>query len=139
MNKRGQIGIEYLIVIGFVTFTVLAIFSIAIYYSNSIKDKIVSDQIENFASNLINSAESVFFAGEPSEITVDLFLPKGINDITIQDKNVIITSETSSGINKRIFESRVSLSGTIDNSPGTKILSLKAKENFVDISISNNP
>ncbi len=140
MKKRGQIGIEYLIVVGFVTFTVISIFAVAIYYSNSIKDKIVSDQIENFAYNLISSSESVYFSGEPSELTVTLYLPKGVTEIKIQEEyNLVITSETSSGINRRAFESRVplyTLLGTLDSSPGTKILSLKATENNVDISIS---
>ncbi|MEM3113483.1 MAG: hypothetical protein QXI33_03630 [Candidatus Pacearchaeota archaeon] len=133
MKKAGQIGVEYLIVIAFVTFIVLTTFTLGIYYSGAIKDKIVSDQIENFAYNLINSAESVFFAGEPSEITLNLYLPSSVSNITIQNDGIVITSETSSGINVRFFESRVPLSGTISPTPGNKILKLKALSDRVEI------
>jgi len=36
--------------------------------------------VESFGEQLINSAESVYFAGEPSKTVVSLYLPEGVRN-----------------------------------------------------------
>ena len=131
--KNAQISTEYLIVVGFVTFLVFTIFSISIIYSNTVKDRIILDQSESFAKQLINSAESVFFAGEPSKATINLYLPQKVSSIEINGTDVIISVSTGSGENKRAYESAVPLQGEISVSEGTKRLTLTAREGYVEI------
>jgi len=134
MKQKAQIGIEYMIILGFVSFAILLIFVLAIFYSGQIKDKIKLNQVESFAVQLINSAESVFFAGEPSKTSVNLYLPEGIINLTITQDYLIITTRTSFGDNKKAYKSRVPLQGSISSGEGIKKLSLEATENFVLIS-----
>ncbi len=134
MKKRAQIGIEYMIIIGFVTFAVLSVLSLAFVYSSQIKDRIRLNQVENFATQLVNSAESVFFSGEPSKATIRLYLPEGVENISIDSNYLVITTHTSSGENKQSFKSRVPIQGTISSGEGIKKLSLEAKEDYVLIS-----
>lgn len=132
---KGQIGIEYMIVIGFVTFAIMILLITAILYSDRIRDRIRLNQVENFASHLLNSAESVYFAGEPSKTTIRLYLPAGITNLTIEESDyLVITTRTSSGENVRAFKSKVPINGTITTSEGIKKLTLEAKENFLQIS-----
>lgn len=133
-SKRGQSGVEYLIIVGFVTFAVLFIFSIAIVYSNSINDNLRINQMENFANQLISSSESVFFAGEPSQIVIKLYLPKNVEELQISGNEIVFTIETSNGLNTRSYRSKVPLDGSITNSPGEKKLLLKATNDAVEIS-----
>jgi len=134
MIKRGQTGIEYVIIMGFVTFAVMSVLVLAYFYSDNIKDQIKLNQVESFAAQLINSAESVYFAGEPSETTVSLYLPEGVKSIEIISNNLIITTSTSSGENKRAFTSRVPLEGAISQGEGMKKLVIKAEVDHVSIS-----
>jgi len=134
MKQKGQIGIEYMIILGFVTFAILLVFVLAIFYSDQIKDKIKLNQVESFSIQLINSAESVFFAGEPSKTSVSLYLPEGVTNLTISSEYIIISVRTSFGENKKAYKSRVPLQGSISSGEGIKKLSLEAKENFVLIS-----
>jgi hypothetical protein len=132
--KRGQAGIEYMIIIGFITFTVISIFGLAMVYSGQIKDKVKLNQAEAFATQLINSAETVFFAGEPSKTTVRLYLPEGIENITFESDYLVITARVSSGENRRAFQSKVPIQGSVSSTEGIKKLTLEAKESYVQVS-----
>jgi len=130
-QKKGQVGIEYMIIIGFVTFATISILSLAIFYSGQVRDDIKLNQVESFAIQLISSAESVFFAGEPSKATVRLYLPEGVQSIDVSSEGLFITTQGSHGINKRLFSSRVPISGTITTTQGTKKITLTATETEV--------
>lgn len=130
-QKKGQIGIEYMIIIAFVTFAIMTTLSLAVFYSGQVKDDIKLNQVENFAVQLINSAESVFFAGEPSKATVRLYLPEGVQSVAINSEGLFITVQGSHGITKRLFTSRVPLSGSISPNQGTKKITLTATETNV--------
>ena len=136
MKNKGQASVEYMIIVGFVTFAVIIILGMAYFYSGMIKDKLRGSQIESFGSQLVNSAESVFFSGEPSKTAIRLYLPENIDDIQINSDGVVITFSLSSGTNIREFESRVPLQGEISDSPGVKVISVEAKNNYVLLSVN---
>ena len=133
-EKKAQAGIEYMIIVGFVTFAIMSVLVLAMLYSGQIRDKVKVNQVESFATQLINSAESVFFAGEPSKTTISLYLPEDVTNITINSNQMVITITTSSGENVRAFESKVPIQGTITISEGIKRLTLEATENYLLIS-----
>lgn len=130
---KGQSGIEYLMIIGFVTLAVSVVLLLAYFYIGISKDRIKDNQIEVLANKIINSAESVFFAGEPSQATIMIYVPGNVNKIEFSGKELIITFSTSSGTNKRAFTSRVELSGSINSSEGAKKLLVKAEADKVSI------
>lgn len=134
LKKKAQVGIEYMIIVGFVTFAIISILILAVVYSDKIKDRIRLNQVENFATQLLNSAESVYFAGEPSKSTIRLYLPEGVKEINIVSDHIVLTTRTSSGDNIRAFKSRVPLQGTISATEGIKKLTLEAKANYLEIS-----
>jgi len=132
--RKGQAGMEYMIIIAFVTFAIITVLILASVYSGQVKDRIKLNQVENFATQLIHSAESVFFAGEPSKATVRLYLPEGVKNVEITNDLIIITVSVSSGENKRGYDSRVPLNGTINAGEGIRKLTLEATEDYVSIS-----
>lgn len=135
-KKRGQSGVEYILVVGFITFAIVSILALSVYYSGQIKDRINLNQIENFATQLTNSAESVFFSGEPSKTTIKLYLSEGVENIDINSDSLVFKVRTSSGINIREFKSKVPLQGNISVSEGMKEITLEAKETYVLISVN---
>jgi len=133
-RKKAQAGVEYMIILGFITFAITLVLVLAISYSGNIKDRVKLNQAENFATQLVNSAESVFFAGEPSKTTVRLYLPEGIQNIEIISDYLVITMKVSTGENKRAYKSRVPIQGNIAIGEGIRKLSLEAKEDYVLVS-----
>ncbi|MBI2045125.1 hypothetical protein HYT23_03640 [Candidatus Pacearchaeota archaeon] len=134
-SRKSQIGVEYMIVVGFVTFAILSVLTLAYFYSDQIKESIRLNQIESFATQLVRSAEGVFFSGEPSRTTVRLYLPDGVESIQIVSDAVIITTNTGKGNkNIRVFESKVLMQpGSITPSEGIKKLTLTALAGEVSI------
>ncbi len=131
---KGQSGIEYLIITGFVTLAVTTILIAAYFYIGISRDRIRINQIETIATKIISSAESVFFAGEPSQTTITIYMPQGIKNIEFNEKNLIITFSTSTGTMKRAFSSRVTLEGSIQVGEGSRKLLIKAQPDKVIIS-----
>ncbi len=111
MGERGQISMEYLIVVAFVVFAVIVILGISLFYTSSAQDQIKMSQLSAFAKKIIGSAEAVYYAGEPSKVTVTAYLPNGVQDIRVIDNNLVFTFVTSSGTSVLAFESEVSIHG----------------------------
>lgn len=134
MLKRGQISTEYLIVIGFVVFLVLGILGVAFFYTSITNDQIKVSQVSNLANKIITSAESVFYAGEPSKLTIIGYLPIGVNSFEIMSKEIVVEIATSSGVTIMSFSSNVPLSGSISSSEGVKRIEVLAQQNEILIS-----
>ena len=132
--RKAQSGVEYLMIIGFVSLAVTAILAAAYFYVGVSKDKIRINQIEVLANKIISSSESVFYAGEPSQTTIIIYMPSGIGKIELSEYNLIIEASSSSGKMSRAFPSKVSLGqGIINPGEGTKKLLIKAELNKVNI------
>ena len=104
----------------FVTFVLAGILGVAFFYTNGIQDRVRVSQMNNFANKVISAAEYVYSAGEPSKTTVTAYLPENVKNITMQDNTLIISLQTSSGLNKIGFSSGVNITGNITHTPGIK-------------------
>jgi len=133
-EKRGQISMEYMIVAGFVIFIVLGILGVALFYSNSIKDGITIYNLNNFGQKVSSSAESVFYAGYPSQATITAYLPEGIQSLSIQENSIVAHINTSSGESIIAYSSEVPISGTLSATGGIKTIKLSAGTDQVTIS-----
>ncbi len=137
-KDRAQVSIEYLIIVGFVTFVVIAIIGIAFFYSGTIKGRINENQVGNYANKIIATAESVYYAGEPSRATITSYLPESVKDIEVVENNLVITFSTSSGMNVIAYQSNVPITESavsrLSPSKGLKKIVVIAEENQVVIS-----
>lgn len=135
MKKRGQIGFEYLVIMGFVTFVIVGILSSAFLYSGTIKDQIKINQIENCANKITSSSESIFYAGYPSRATTSCYMPDNILETEILEDTIFITIQTHQGQMKRGYTSNVPISGTISLNHGINKIQIIAEE--LSIALSN--
>ena len=132
-KKDAQIGMEYLMIVGFLTFVFIVTLGIAFYQNNILKDRIASNQVVNMANKIISSSESVFYSGEPSKITLVSYIPDSISSIQIIENSLLITFQTSSGENVISFPSNVPISGNINYTSGLRKIILEASNNTVVI------
>lgn len=135
MIKRGQISLEYLMVVGFVVFIVIILLGLAIFYTSTAQDSIALNQLTNFAHKTLNSAETVYFSGEPSKLTITVYLPEGVQNFEILENSLVFNISTSSGETITAFQSSVPLDPTItfDLSEGLKRLEVIATSSNVII------
>jgi hypothetical protein len=124
---KSQISFEYLIIMGFITFVIILVLAIALFYSGGVKDRIKITQMTDCANKIISTAESVFYSGYPSIATISCYLPEGIQDpIIIEGKELVFTLQTSTGKPTTSFASNVQLAGYIMATPGLKKIRLEA-------------
>ena len=137
MKNRGQVSIEYMILIGFVTFGIVSIVVIAFYYSAVVKDDIRNNQVTILGNKIVTESERVFYSGAPSKRTVHVYVPDGVQSIEIKDKSLIINSTGRPGIIAvRESSSNVNITGSIQTSPGLKRLTITALDDKTQISSS---
>jgi len=138
--KKGQSSVEFLILMGFLTFVIIGILAVGYSYSGTISDNIRSNQINNFANKIISTSETVFYAGEPSKATISVNIPDNVQDVEIVDNSVVVTYRLTSGENKVSFSSNVpiieNLSAEISSGSGLKNLIVIA--NLTHAVISQN-
>ena len=103
------------------------------YHNNTIRDMISSRQVESMSNKIISAAESVFYAGEPSKVTIVSYIPKGISEINITDNTLFVTFQSSSGTNKVSFPSNVPITGTISTTSGLRNIIIEATSSHVTI------
>jgi len=134
-KKRGQISLEYLIIVGFIVFIVIILLGTAFFYVLGIGDRIKINQVEGYAEKVISNSELVFFAGEPSQVTINAYLPAGINNIYILEQQIIIEVATSSGVSTMAFASDVPIDapGGFSTSEGVKVFVIVADDSGVTI------
>lgn len=135
-SKKSQVGMEYMIVVGFITLAIITVLGFSVLFSSQIKERIRLNHAESFAVGLINSAESVFFAGEPSKKTIKLYLPDGVDRIyLVDDYTLVMEVSVSSGQNVRGFSSKVPLqiNGVITTGEGTRNFVIEATSTNVRI------
>jgi len=139
MKSRGQSSIEYLILVGFVTFFVIGLMAFSVKYTSSSRDKLLFTHVEQFAKEIISSAEGVFYEGEPSLATITPYLPENVDSLQLLvndeggvDKYYIVMDlSTQSGPAHIVYQSKVQLTGEISRTPGVKRLRVQARQNDV--------
>lgn len=126
---KGQVSIEYLIIVGFVTLVITAVLSAAFFYIDTSQTRIQSNQIEVLADKIISSSESVYYAGEPSQTAITIYFPKGLQNISASGNSLIIEATTPGGRIVRVFESSVPLEINLPVfSEGTAKVTIRAEQ-----------
>ncbi|MCK5342397.1 MAG: hypothetical protein KAR20_03285 [Candidatus Heimdallarchaeota archaeon] len=129
---------EFLILMGFLTFVIIGILGVGYYYSGTTNDRIKSSQVGSFVNKIISTSETVFYAGEPSKATISARLPEGIQDIEIINNTVVITYYLATGQNKISFSSNVPIAedstAEISSDSGIKNLIIVANSTHAVIS-----
>lgn len=137
-SKTAQSSMELLILMGFLTFVIIGILGIGYFYSNTINDRIKANQINNFATKITSTSETVFYSGEPSRATITAHLPRGVKDVEIIDNAIVITYRLETGENVIAYPSNVPIlenpSAQITATSGIKNILIVANQTHAIIS-----
>jgi hypothetical protein len=135
-RKRGQVSTEYLVIVGFVVFLIIAVMGVGFLYSTQIADKIRTNQVRNFANKIVSGAEDVFYRGSPSRTQFTVYLPSGVQNLELVDDSLVFNVTTSSGVNTVSFESDVPIqfgAEGLSYGEGVKRIEIKALTDYAEI------
>ena len=131
---KGQISVEYLLVIGFVAIITIPLIILYYKFTTDASDEIITSQINQIARKIVDSAESVYFLGSPSQTTIKVYIPNKIKGASLDNKEVVFNVTTRAGISEIVQVSSVDLTGDLPITPGIYSIILKARESDVEIS-----
>lgn len=139
MEKKSQSSIEYMVIVAFGLFVLIPVIIMFYTYSESASSDVSLIRLNNIGTTIINNAESIYYLGEPSRVTIKVNFPNGVEGITtksIEQVHELIFNVT--GASELAFSSNVNISGTFNDqsySPGDKNVELIAHNDFVEIII----
>lgn len=90
-----------------------------------------NNQAGMIARKITDNANSVYYIGHPSTITLKVYMPEDIESINITGKNIIFKLDAERG--DIVRTANVNLSGSLSAGSGLKYIKIAAMEKYVNI------
>lgn len=120
-GMRAQISMEYLTVLSFTLVIILGAVYVFLDYTQDSGAEVVSAQINQLGTSLVEQAESLYGIGEDSWTVMDVRLPDEISEIytvTYTDpgtglprSELVVSVSTPTGLSESVFFSDINLTG----------------------------
>jgi len=132
---KSQVAVEYLIIVS-VAFmilipTILYLNQTFIGYNDDNKLSKASETVKKIGQ----TADWVYSQGPPAKQTIEIFIPKDLEEISLNNKTVLFKVRTSAGVSDVFYESVAPLNGTVPSNSGYYFVSLTAFQDYVNISV----
>lgn len=134
MEKRGQVAIEYITILGFVLVTTMVMTFLFTQHTGSLNDSVIEHQVERIGEKIVDTAEAMYFIGEPSRTNIKLYFPQGILNASANGQEIVFIVQTSRGRDEIVKFSQVNITGTIPTSAGIHYLQIEAQGAVVAVS-----
>ena len=127
---KAQVGIEIVVVVGLI----LAVFIPIIFklYNDlsSSSDRLNILQARETAKKIANAADIVASAGDPSKVTITLYIPQNVESITFSaNREIVFTLRTTPGKTDVVEMSGASfVAGSLGTAPGARTVTIEARE-----------
>ncbi|MDO8740018.1 MAG: hypothetical protein Q7J54_00400 [Candidatus Woesearchaeota archaeon] len=131
MKKRGQASTEYMIIIGFVALVLIPLIVIFYKQGASTKDQITTSEADQIAKKITDAADSVYYMGEPSKMTLKLYMPENVKEISFSGREIRFKVATANGMTDITSVAATNMMGSIDNSQGIKFIVVEARGDYV--------
>lgn len=131
MGKKGQIAVEYVILVAIVTALSIAMLLISMYYSRHVETVVETSQVDRLGRQIVDTAETVFFYGVPSKSTIKTYMPNHVTAITVHTNELVFTIKTAAGTSDIGYVSAVPLQGSMSPTKGLKTIVIEAREGLV--------
>ena len=133
---HGQTAFEYLMLFSLA----LTILAVLVLYSQQMTERNREDiRVANAitaVNKIAEAADIVYTQGKPSQITVSVYIPEGIESIDISNNKILMKVNIASGLSDIFAFSKAELEGSIQTISGMKKIKVIAEENYVNITES---
>ena len=124
-NKRGQISLEYVMIVGAVLLITIPLFFYAIYEASY---KIRLNQADDAVNTLVKAADTVYSMGPGSKKYVWVSIPSGVESSLVDENDVQLTLSIFGGSSDIHAFSKAVLVGSIPEGKGTYRIPVESLE-----------
>lgn len=132
-HSRAQISMEYLIIFGIAFAMTLPLIIIYSKQAENMQADVTNAQIYKAANKIGDYADEVYFSGKPSQRTVIITFPSGIQSVTVNGSLILFNITTPELSYVLTEETNANLSGNIRPFEGEHVLVFKAEQDYVTI------
>jgi hypothetical protein len=132
---KSQVAVEFLIIVS-VAFMILI--PLSVYLNQSLigyKDTNKISKAWNTVKKLGESADWVYSQGPPAKLSIEIYIPEDLEEVSLENNTILFRVRTSAGISDAFYEAVPSLSGTLPSDSGYYFVSLTAFSNQVEIEV----
>ena len=130
---KSQVSVEYMLVMGFAALMTVPLLLIYYTYSSSTNDSVAASQALQISRKIVDSAESVYYLGKPSQTTLKLNFPDKIQSVNLTNREVLFKIKTKDGITDIVQVSSVNMSGSLPSAQGIHVITIRAEDGYVQI------
>ena len=131
MEMRGQVSVEYMILIGFVMIVLSALLLISLVYTTDFDDSVTLSQVDRIVAEMADAVDTVYYQGEPSRTTLKIFFPEGIEGVQLNQTDINFKVRTRSGVTDVFRKTSVPMQGIIDTGYGYHNMLIEARQGYV--------
>jgi hypothetical protein len=132
---KSQAAVDYFTIIS-VAFLILVPL---VVYLNQLLTGYSGDNSISLAKNAVNklgeTADWVFSQGPPAKNTFMIYIPEGIENVTLNNKVILFKVRTSAGTTDVYYQTVAVLNGYIPKKSGYYHISLIAFDDYVNITV----
>ncbi|MBI4150300.1 hypothetical protein HY488_02755 [Candidatus Woesearchaeota archaeon] len=136
-GRKGQAAMEYLLIVG-LAFVILTPMLYMFYdYTSTLRRDVNLAKVYKIGGTMVNTAEQMYYLGEPSKTTIRFNMPDGVVDVTVRGtmKDILVFHFGDQANYEEIVipgnVPMISLLTTSDFTPGIKVISVEATANEV--------
>ena len=134
-KKEAQISVEYMVIIGFVTVITIPLIIIYYTFTQQSNDEITSSQISQISKKIVDSAESVYYIGEPSQTVLRINMPDNVILANLSSgKEVVFKIRSGTREVDIVQTTSVNISGELPTNRGAYTVTIKAMPDYVNAS-----
>jgi hypothetical protein len=132
---KSQAAIEYYTIISLALIILLPL-SVYVYqllneYGDDTNLSLAKDTVNKLGEN----ADWVFSQGPPAKISLEVYIPKGVEHVYLDNKMILFNMRTTAGITDVYYQTICNLTGSIPIKSGHYPISIVANVNDVNISV----
>ncbi|MCX8146993.1 MAG: hypothetical protein N3D84_00830 [Candidatus Woesearchaeota archaeon] len=134
---KSQAAMEYLMIAGIAFVIVVPMVYILYSYTTSMSQEVAESKVGKIANDIVNTAEQIYYLGEPSRTTLTFNMPEGVYDIEVQgDRSIVFKLGDVYNSKEVVAVSSVDIASFLipdDFKKGRKKFRIEAERDYVDL------
>ncbi|MBR9676288.1 hypothetical protein GOV05_04735 [Candidatus Woesearchaeota archaeon] len=135
--KRGQVSVEYLLVMGFIFAMIIPLTIIFLQQTENLNVNIALTTSSKVLKEIIDTSEQIYYKGAPSKTTIKVYFPERVKSVTISSREMsMLIQGYKQATHTVVYPSNVNISGSLDAFKGVHLIEIKSMGNYVLINES---
>jgi hypothetical protein len=96
--------------------------------------EITSAQVYQISKKIADGAETVYYLGEPSRLTIKAYFPANINSVSIGNNEIVFNVKSGDREDEIVVYTPINVTGNLSISQGVHYVTIENKGGHVEIS-----